>query len=209
MHIIAHRGFWRTAEEKNTQLAFERAFDNGFGVETDFRDCLGQIVISHDLPVGDEMTAEYFFALYLKFPQAGELALNIKADGLATSFASLVKNIKRNKYFMFDMSAPDMLDYQRKKLPFLTRISEFESESPLLNDSKGIWLDMFNSDWYRIDLINYYLGLSKRVVIVSPELHQRECLGLWTRLRNECDIHNDLLSLCTDYPDRAREYFNV
>ncbi len=209
MHIIAHRGFWRTSEEKNSQLAFERAFENGFGVETDFRDRLGQIVISHDLPVGGEMTAEYFFTLYLKFPQAGDLALNIKADGLATPFASLVKLIKQTKYFMFDMSVPDMLSYQRKKLPFLTRISEFESESPLLNDSKGVWLDMFNSDWYRIDLINSYLSLSKRVVIVSPELHRREYLALWTRLRNECDIHNDLLSICTDYPDRAREFFNV
>jgi hypothetical protein len=209
MQIIAHRGFWKTCEEKNSQLAFERAFENGFGVETDFRDCAGQIVISHDIPIGDEMTAEYFLSLYLKFPQAGELALNIKADGLATSFASLIKNIRPKKYFMFDMSVPDMLGYQREKLPFLIRISEFEAESPLLNDSEGIWLDMFNSDWYRMDLINYYLGLRKRVVIVSPELHQREYLSLWTRLHKQCDIHNDLISLCTDYPDRATEYFNA
>jgi len=209
MHIIAHRGYWKTSEEKNTQIAFERAFKSGFGVETDFRDYAGKIVISHDLPGGDEMTAEYFFSLYSKFPQADLLALNIKADGLATSLAALINNIRQKKYFMFDMSVPDMLSYQRVKLPFLTRISEFESESPLLCDAEGIWLDMFNSDWYGVELINHYLGLSKQVVIVSPELHQRDYLSLWTRLHNKCDIHNDLLSLCTDYPDRAKEYFSA
>jgi hypothetical protein len=33
--IIAHRGFWYKPEEKNTLAAFERALQNGFGIETD------------------------------------------------------------------------------------------------------------------------------------------------------------------------------
>ena len=56
--ILAHRGFWQSEDEKNTKVAFERAFDNGFGIETDLRDIKGTIVISHNMPTGDEMTFE-------------------------------------------------------------------------------------------------------------------------------------------------------
>lgn len=209
MQILAHRGFWKTAEEKNSQCAIERAFENGFGVETDFRDCVGQIVISHDLPVGREMSAENFFLLYSKFPQAGLLAINIKADGLAASFASLIKGINRENYFMFDMAVPDMLGYRKEAIPFFTRMSEYEPEPSLLSDAEGIWLDAFNDDWYDVNVINHFLSLNKKVAIVSPELHRRDYLDLWSRLKNECNINHSLLSLCTDYPDRAKEYFNV
>ena len=55
VEILAHRGFWKKESEKNTQIAFERAFDKGFGIETDLRDIKGEIVISHNMPVGGEM----------------------------------------------------------------------------------------------------------------------------------------------------------
>ena len=209
MHIIAHRGFWKSPEEKNTQIAFERAFVNGFGVETDFRDCMKRIIISHDLPSGDEMTAENFFLLYAKFSQAGLLAINIKADGLASSFTSLIKDINRQSYFMFDMAVPDMLSYHKIEIPFFTRVSDLESEPVLLSQAEGVWLDAIKDDWYGIDLINHFLSLNKKVAVVSPELHRRDYLDLWGRLKNECNIQHSLLSLCTDYPDRAKEYFNV
>ena len=35
--ILAHRGFWKEETEKNTKIAFERAFNSGFGIETDPR----------------------------------------------------------------------------------------------------------------------------------------------------------------------------
>ena len=35
IEVIAHRGWWKAENEKNTKTAFERAFDCGFGVETD------------------------------------------------------------------------------------------------------------------------------------------------------------------------------
>ena len=58
IEILAHRGYWLKEEEKNTEIAFERAFDNGFGVETDLRDLKGEIVISHNMPCGNEMAFE-------------------------------------------------------------------------------------------------------------------------------------------------------
>ena len=38
MRILAHRGFWNSKEERNSIVAFEKAFQNGFGIETDIRD---------------------------------------------------------------------------------------------------------------------------------------------------------------------------
>ena len=50
MKILAHRGFWADEEEKNTLSAFGKAFDSGFGIETDIRDRNGELVISHNPP---------------------------------------------------------------------------------------------------------------------------------------------------------------
>ena len=51
--ILAHRGFWTEPAEKNSREALERAFREGFGIETDIRDRNGALVVSHDPPVGD------------------------------------------------------------------------------------------------------------------------------------------------------------
>ena len=54
LEILAHRGYWKLEKEKNTLYAFEKAFDKYFGIETDLRDAQGEIVISHDIPLGNE-----------------------------------------------------------------------------------------------------------------------------------------------------------
>lgn len=59
--IIAHRGMWFQQDEKNTFPAFERALQNGFGIETDFRDCNGELVISHDPASQNAIKAKDFF----------------------------------------------------------------------------------------------------------------------------------------------------
>ena len=48
IRIIAHRGTWLKLEEMNAFGAFERALEYGFGIEVDFRDRDGHLVISHD-----------------------------------------------------------------------------------------------------------------------------------------------------------------
>ena len=59
MKIISHRGYWIDFKRENNQrIAFERSFDMGYGTETDLRDINGTIVISHNMPVGGEMTFE-------------------------------------------------------------------------------------------------------------------------------------------------------
>ena len=77
IEILAHRGCWGNEEEKNTLNAFKKAFELGFGVETDLRDICGKIVISHDMPKGNELSFED-----LLIEMNGRnlpLALNIKA----------------------------------------------------------------------------------------------------------------------------------
>jgi hypothetical protein len=44
-------------QRKKTLAAFERALQNGFGIETDFRDHNGKVVISHDPVTADSIVA--------------------------------------------------------------------------------------------------------------------------------------------------------
>jgi glycerophosphoryl diester phosphodiesterase len=67
MNIISHRGFWRDKEEMNTRTSFLRAIENNFGIETDVRDHSGELVISHDMPIGDKnITFDEFLYNYKK-----------------------------------------------------------------------------------------------------------------------------------------------
>ena len=63
MEILSHRGYWQCPEEKNQEVAFSRSFDLGFGCETDLRDYGGEIVISHDMATGGELTFEKLLQL--------------------------------------------------------------------------------------------------------------------------------------------------
>ena len=90
MIILSHRGYWKTAEEKNTLKAFERSFSMGFGTETDIRDYECELVISHDIADEKSIKLEDFFRIYDDFNKSLPLALNIKADGLQLKLKSLL-----------------------------------------------------------------------------------------------------------------------
>ena len=64
MEIIAHRGYWKEKEEKNSLESFRRAKACNFGTETDFRDYGRKLKISHDMPGEESLNAEEFFSLY-------------------------------------------------------------------------------------------------------------------------------------------------
>ncbi|SFL49973.1 BPTI/Kunitz-type proteinase inhibitor domain-containing protein [Streptococcus equinus] len=78
MEIIAHRGFWKETNEKNQKEAFERARNAMIGTETDFRDYMQKLVISHNVAGPTCMDADDFFALYKD--QKFTLALGIRPD---------------------------------------------------------------------------------------------------------------------------------
>ncbi|EEU7820833.1 hypothetical protein ACPX04_001201 [Campylobacter upsaliensis] len=51
MQILAHRGFWREKNEQNTLASLAKAFEMGFGIETDLRDGGGNLLLSHDIAI--------------------------------------------------------------------------------------------------------------------------------------------------------------
>jgi hypothetical protein len=70
---------------------------------------------------------------------------------------------------------------------------------------QGIWLDAFESDWYQASDVAVWLKRGKRVCVVSPELHGRDPAEVWNRLRPLVDETH--LTLCTDHPEKAQEFF--
>jgi len=203
MIVISHRGYWRTPSEKNSEIAFRRSASLNFGTETDVRDCLGKLVVAHDLPNGNEIG----FASFLGFFESKSLllAVNIKADGLADQLKKAMINYPRQAWFAFDMSIPDMRAHLRAGNPVFARMSEVEKEPAWFDDVAGIWLDSFKDQWYDTQLVRHLIEKGKRVCVVSPELHGRNHETLWEILLPLASLNG--LILCTDIPEAAQEYF--
>lgn len=208
MEIICHRGFWTSDSEKNTLSAFRRSFSYGYGVEVDIRDLNSELVISHDLPLTDCLTVRQLLELYLDFEVEPIIAFNIKADGLVAKLESLICAFGLQNYFVFDMSVPDMRHYLKRNVNFYTRMSEFELIPSFFDSAQGVWLDGFEGHWVSEALIKQFSKLGKRICIVSPELHGRPFMDEWQIYRTWSKDHDLELSICTDFPCEADEYFN-
>ena len=208
MEIISHRGYWIKPEEKNSFIAFERSFNLGFGTETDIRDFQGDLVISHDIPVGGEMPIDDF--LEMADGKNFSLALNIKSDGLTTKLADKLAKFDIANAFVFDMSVPDQFSYYRDgRISFFSRASEYEPVISLYEECQGVWLDAFISTWYDVDYILNILKSGKKVCVVSSELHKRnDYLTLWSMLAQPELLGAENLILCTDLPEEAQRYFS-
>lgn len=201
--ILSHRGYWLEPKEKNLESAFRRSFDLGFGTETDVRDSGRQLVISHDMPNGGEMTLLDFLTILDN--RALPLAINVKADGLAVPVMEAMETKGVMDWFVFDMSVPDMRAYLRAGAPVFTRMSEVERKPAWLEQATGVWLDAFSGSWYDANQIAALLENGKRVCVVSPELHGRESEPCWEMLVPFSG--HPAVMLCTDYPERARKFF--
>jgi hypothetical protein len=207
LNIIAHRGYWLNASEKNTTIAFSRALQHGFGIETDFRDFDGMLVVSHDPPSASSMKISEFVNLYQDYPISAPIALNIKSDGLYELVIDFMQRAKFKNAFVFDMAVPDMRGYINKNIPIFTRLSEYERHPALLESCKGIWLDAFESEWYDKKIITNLLNQDKQIAIVSSELHGRSYASLWDLIKDNHLHRNPLISICTDFPLQAKEFF--
>lgn len=203
MRILAHRGYWKSEGEKNTLGAFERAFRHGYGIETDVRDYRGELVVSHN--VADESCPlfESVLKLYRDTGSDEYLAINIKADALQDRLKEILLKYKIEKYFVFDMSVPELVVYRAENINYFTRMSEYETEPVLLGDAAGIWMDEWESAWISKDIINQFLNKNKIVAVISPEIHKRDEMVMWNFIRS---IHSDRLLLCTDKPDLFAEF---
>ena len=210
MNILSHRGLWKSEDEKNTIIAFERSFILGFGTETDIRDLNGELVISHDPPKIDSkcLTVEDFFKIYKLFGDGLQLALNIKSDGLQEKLQQLIIDYEIINYFVFDMSIPDTIGFLKKGIKVYTRQSEYENTPPLYNQIDGVWLDEFEKHWINHKVIQKHVKNSKKVCIVSPELHKRDFNNEWDNYKNIfLEDTENRISICTDLPEKAKQFF--
>lgn len=207
MKILAHRGMWRNEQEKNTLTALERAFQSGYGIETDIRDLNGKIVISHNpadesCPLLDEL-----LAIWEKYESRPLLALNIKSDGLYLYLEEIFKRhgLTENDYFLFDASVPEQYIYLKRGYNIFTRSSEFEEKISFWENSRGVWLDQFTDCGHIAEILPELLDSGKTISVVSPELHKRDNTEIWKLLYQYKDRDN--LLLCTDIPEKAEEFF--
>jgi len=209
MQIISHRGYWIKPNEKNTATAFKRSFDLGFGTETDIRDFAGELVISHDIPTGTEMSVEEMMVIYKESASDSLLALNIKSDGLQQKIKALLNKYKIKNYFLFDMSVPDAVVSLNAGLICYTRQSEYEREPAFYEQATGVWLDEFYENWITIDQIQLHKNDNKNLCIVSPELHKRDPFQKWEQYK-QLNASSDLssITLCTDLPEKAERLIN-
>ena len=207
MKIISHRGYWQNASQKNSVAAFRRSFALGFGTETDVRDFAGRLVISHDIPTGDELSFDRFLEIAGSYnPQSGlTLALNIKSDGLVDLVNEAIAGYAGLDCFVFDMSVPDSRAYLDSSISVFMRMSEVERTPSWGERADGIWLDCFEDIWFDETVVTALLDDGKSVCLVSPELHGREPDTLWQYLHPLEDRSG--LILCTDFPELAQDYF--
>lgn len=206
MKILAHRGYWEQPQEKNSYAALEGALRHGFGFETDIRDYCGRLVVSHN--IADESCFDFEKALeaYSKMKSSAYLALNVKADGIQTLLKRLLDKHKITNYFVFDMSVPEQVVYEKQKFKFFTRQSDIEKQCVQYDQAEGVWLDAFYDDgWLNASNVRAHLDRGKKVCIVSPELHQRDYQDFWHKIGALKE--SPQLMLCTDRPEEARRYF--
>ena len=209
MIILAHRGYWKSIEEKNSSIAFKRALQLGFGIETDMRDYNGDLVIAHEIAHKNDMKARTFFELYKNLNSKSVLAINIKADGLQLELKALLQEFKIENYFVFDMSVPDALVYVRSGLTSYTRQSEYEHSPSFYDLAQGVWLDEFETHWITEKVLKEHMNRDKKLCIVSPELHGRDYHREWANYKqiiNKLSLEN--IMLCTDFPEEAMGVFN-
>jgi hypothetical protein len=207
MNVLSHRGYWLEPGERNSAVAFERSFSRGFGTETDLRDLAGRIVISHDVAAPGAMPAEELFGLHRDHDARLPLALNVKADGLQLLLKGLLSRFDVRDAFVFDMSVPDLLQWQKTGLQVFTRHSEIEPEPACYGAAHGVWLDAFAGEWWTLDTVRRHLDAGKRVCVVSPELHGREHRRAWDLLAASDINRSAQLMICTDLPEDARRVF--
>lgn len=204
IQILSHRGYWLEASEKNADVAFERTVSMGFGTETDVRDRLGELVISHDPAGATVLTLEQVLQ---RFDGTGlTLALNVKADGLVEMLKARMSKVDV-PWFAFDMSGPEMVRYARAGLPYYTRHSDMEPDPICYEQATGVWLDSFATEWYGAGTIATHINAGKHVCVVSPELHGREPENLWAELKKSQIYLREGLALCTDLPEHAKAFF--
>lgn len=196
--IYAHRGIWDSSSEMNSKRAIDAAKAGGFSIETDIRDFSQTIVISHD-PV----VCENRLTLNQVLDSQYSFALNIKSDGLLKLLEPFHDLIKNSNSFLFDGSIPEMIKYKNSGLPYALRLSEYEKT--LSWNADVIWVDGFHSDWWLDSPSIEVILQTKKVVLVSPEIHGRDYRRTWDWILEKRNLGHENLCICTDFAQELKD----
>lgn len=207
--LLAHRGLWQAKNQQNTLEALLAALDAGYGLETDVRDCAGELVIAHDPATAEAPPLDALLSRYAASRHTGLLALNIKADGLCASLMERLARHDVRNYVVFDMSVPDTLPYLRAGARVLIRHSELESHPELEARAAGVWVDELTRPWLDAVKVEALLADERLVCVVSAELHGREREPQWRELSagRARAARPEGFYLCTDFPEAAAGVF--
>ncbi len=208
MKILAHRGYWNGTIKSNSPEALRTALEKGYGFESDVRDYMGKMVISHNIADPSCQDAEEVFRWLREFDDRFCFAINIKADGLKGILKACLDKYAISNYFLFDMSVPQMVEFRDLELRFFTRQSEVEPVPCMYEDAAGVWVDGFwSTGWITEKLLEGHLNAGKEICLVSPDLHgSRQYMEFWKKIK-QYDLDGAKISVCTDHPDEAKEYF--
>lgn len=208
MQILSHRGYWNEKISANSSVALKTALEKNFGFESDVRDYMGRMVISHNIADASCPDAEEVFRWLSEYGDKFCFAINIKADGLKEILNRYLKKYGIHNYFLFDMSVPQMVEFAEMGLRFFTRQSEYETEPVMYGQAAGVWMDGFKrTDWITEELLKKHISSEKEICLVSPDLHGNSDYPLfWEKLKN-WRIDFSKVLLCTDHPEEAKEFF--
>ena len=164
MQILAHRGYWDSNISANSPQALKSALENGYGFESDVRDYMGHMVISHNIADDSCQNAEEIFQWLAKYDDKYCFAINIKADGLKAILKEYLRKYNIKNYFLFDMSVPQMVEFAEMGLRFYTRQSEYETYPVMYEQAAGVWVDGFKRiDWITEELLKKHILCGKQV----------------------------------------------
>ena len=184
MKIIAHRGYWNETIRGNSPKALREALERGYGFESDVRDYQGKMVISHNIADDICQDAEEVFMWLHEFDDNYCFAINIKADGLKDILKNYIQQYSISNYFLFDMSIPQMVEFEEMGLRYFTRQSEIETKPCMYEHAAGVWIDPFwKTDWITEELLRNHINNGKEVCLVSPDLHGNEHRSFWSKLK--------------------------
>ena len=107
------------------------------------------------------------------------------------------------------MSIPEMVYEMKTELKVYAGYSDILPAPVLLDKACGVWLDSFNSEWFTEKTLISLLDKKKKICIVSSDLHNRDIDRQWTMLKNSSVLTNDDIMLCTNYPEKAIDFFGL
>ncbi len=221
IEILAHRANLSGPDPacENSLAACAAALAEGFGLEIDLRRTADGFLISHDAaPRTDANDLRAFSDLFARYP-AAPLAVNVKELGYEAELIRLADGRAFGDaafYFDFELLEPRTPGAAQRKVRALpggdrvrlaARLSDRGETLAqcLAIHAEVVWADEFDRLWLTQAEIAAIHAAGRKVYAISPELHAftaDERRARWADFRAwKVD------GLCTDFPVKAREFF--